>query len=90
VATALLNNVMGRNAALPLKVYDLKLPPSEARPSLAKSLEIAAAQRPEIGFAQQAVVAAQENLAVAKAAFYPRIEVRGSFGRTDGHRLPRG
>jgi outer membrane protein TolC len=84
VAAAQLNNVMGRNAALPLKVDDLKLPSSEARPSLPKSLEVAAAQRPEVGFARQAVVAAQENLVTAKAAFYPTIEIRASSGRVDG------
>jgi outer membrane protein TolC len=75
---------MGRNAALPLRVLDLKLPPPEARPSLAESLEIAAAQRPEIGFARQAVVAAQEGLETAKAAFLPRIFLRASTGRVDG------
>jgi outer membrane protein TolC len=84
VAIAQLNNVMERHAALPLRVLDLQLPPPEARPSLAESLEMAAAQRPEIGFAQQAVVAAQEGLVVAKAAFLPRIFVRASTGRVDG------
>lgn len=90
VATARLNNVMGRNAALPLKVYDLKLPPPEVRPSLAESLEIAATQRPEIGFARYAVVAAQENLVAAKAAFFPLIEIRASSGRVDGERVETG
>jgi len=84
VAIAQLNNVMGRNAALPLRVVDLKLPPPEARPSLAESLEIAAVQRPEIGFARQAVVAAQEGVVAAKAAFLPRIYIRASTGRVDG------
>ena len=90
VSKAQLNYVMGRNAALPLKVFDLKLPPPEACPSLAESLKIAAAQRPEIGFARQAVVAAQENLAVAKAAFYPKIEVRAGSGRADGGHIETG
>jgi outer membrane protein TolC len=87
VATSQLNNVMGRNAALPLKVYDLKLPSPKARPSLAESLEIAANQRPEVSFARQAVVAAQENLVTARAAFYPTIEIRASSGRVDGERV---
>jgi outer membrane protein len=87
VSTAQLNNVMGRNAARPLKVSDLKLPSPEARPSLAESLEIAADQRPEVGFARQAVVAAQENLVTAKAAFYPSIEIKASSGRVDGERV---
>ncbi len=84
VATAQLNNVMGRNAALPLRVLDLNPPSPEARPSLAESLGIAAAQRPEIGFARQAVVAAQEGVVAAKAAYLPRIYVRASTGRVDG------
>ncbi len=84
VAIAQLNNVMGRDAALPIRVLELKLPPPERRPSLAESLEIAAAERPEIGFARQAVVAAQEGVATAKAAFLPRIQVRASSGRVDG------
>lgn len=84
MAIAQLNNVMGRNAAVPLRILELKLPPPERRPSLAESLEIAAAERPEIGFARQAVVAAQEGLVTAKAAFLPRIHVRASTGRADG------
>jgi outer membrane protein len=83
-ATAQLNTVMGRNAALPLQVCDLNPPPPQARPSLAECLKIAAAQRPEVGFARQAVVAAQEKLVSAKAAFYPRIEVRASSGHVAG------
>jgi outer membrane protein len=84
VAIAQLNNVMGRNAALPLRVLELQLPPPEARPSLVESLEIAAAERSEIDSARQAVVAAQEGLVAAKAAFLPRIYVRASTGRVDG------
>jgi outer membrane protein TolC len=84
LASAQLNNVMGRNAALPLKVSDLKLPPAETRPSLTASLEIAATQRPEISFARQAVVAAQEHRVAAKADFFPRIYVGAKTGRLDG------
>ena len=87
VAVAQLNNVMGRNAALPLRVLDLQPPPPEARPSLAESLEIAAAQRPEIGFARETVVAAQEGVVAAKAAFLPRIFVRAATGRVDGENM---
>ncbi len=67
VAIAQLNNVMGRDSALPLRVLDLDLPPPERLPSLAESLQVAAAHRPESGFARQAVVAAQEGVATAKA-----------------------
>jgi outer membrane protein TolC len=87
VAIAQLNHVMGRHAALPLRVLDLQPPPPEARPSLEESLEIAAAQRPEIGFARETVVAAQEGVVAAKAAFLPRIFVRAATGRVDGKNM---
>jgi outer membrane protein len=89
-ATAQLNHAMGRNAALPLQVYDLKLPPPAACPSLAQSLEIAATQRPEVGFARQAVVAAQENVVAAQAAFYPRIYVGAGSGHIYGLQVMNG
>ena len=84
VAIAQLNNVMGRDSALPLRVLDLDLPPPERLPSLAESLQVAAAHRPETGFSRQAVVAAQEGVATAKAEFLPRFFVRASTGRLDG------
>ena len=90
VAIAQLNNVMGRDASLPLRVLEVNFPPLERRPSLAESIEIAAAQRPEIRFARQAVVAAQEGLVSAKAAFLPRIYVRASTGRVDGAHIMTG
>src|SRR4029453_4541899 len=52
--------------------------------------EIAAAQRPEIGFARQAVVVAQGGLVAAKAAFLPRIYVRARTGRVDGAHIQTG
>jgi TolC family type I secretion outer membrane protein len=87
VAIAQLNNVMGRDSALPLRVVDLDLPPPEHLPSLTESLRIAAADRPESGFARQAVVAAQEGVATAKAEFLPRFLVRASTGRVDGEHV---
>jgi outer membrane protein TolC len=90
VAAAQLNNVMGRNAARPLKVHNLQLPSLAARLSLAESLEIAANQRPEVSFAREAVVAAQEHLVTAKAAFYPRIEVRAGSGHVYGNNVATG
>jgi outer membrane protein TolC len=44
--------------------------------------EIAAAQRPEIGFSPDKRSAAQRR--TAKAAFLPRIYIRASTGRVDG------
>lgn len=83
-AVAQLNNAMGRNAALPLEVMELAPLPTDSAPSLAKSLEKAADLRPEIGFARQAVVAAQEGVVAAKAAFLPNIFVRGVTGEVVG------
>ena len=85
VAAAQLNNVMGRNAALPLEVMELASPPLEVTSSLAESLDVAATLRPEIGFARQAVVAAQEGVATAKAAFLPNVYVRGATGEVAGN-----
>jgi outer membrane protein TolC len=87
VAVAQLNNAMGRNAALPLEIIELAPPVLDARPSLAKSLESAATLRPEIGFARQGVVAAQEGIVAAKAAFRPNIYVRGATGEVVGNNI---
>ena len=86
-AIAQLNNVMGRNAALPLEVFEVDLPSVESDLSLSKSLAIAAELRPEIQFAREAVVAAQEGVAAAEAAFRPNIFVRGSTGLVDGNNV---
>src|SRR5262249_22776611 len=64
-AVARLNNAMGRNAALPLEVFDLQMQPSLPG-SLADLLEQAAAQRPEVGVAQQVVAAAQGGVQAAR------------------------
>ena len=87
VAIAQLNNVMGRNAALPIEIAELGLPPLAPNLSLAKSLEIAAELRPEIQFARQAVIQAQEGVAAAKAAFRPNIYVRGATGGVEGNNV---
>jgi len=82
-ALARLNNVMGRNAAWPLAVIDVELRPP--RPgALADLLEQAAAERPEVHLAQQAVAVAQEGSQVARAEFLPRIFVRAVAGYVDG------
>jgi outer membrane protein len=80
---ARLNNTLGRNAASPIKVLDLRSA-SDTSPSLAESLAKAADIRPEINLVRQAVVAAQEGVGAASAAFRPRIYVRGAAGRVDG------
>src|SRR5208337_263109 len=82
-AAARLNNAMGRNAGLPLEVIDLDLQPPLPG-ALAHLLEQAAAQRPEVGLARQAVAAAQEGWQAARAEFLPKIFVRADVGYTDG------
>jgi outer membrane protein TolC len=91
-ALARLNNTMGRNAALPLDVIDTEdgtalqlVPPQSPLPrALAELLEQAAALRPEIALARQAVVAAHEGRQAARAEFLPRIYARAAAGHTDG------
>ena len=90
LAVAQLNNVMGRDASLPLDVVDLQLPPPETRPSLAQDLEVAAAQRAEAGFAREAVAAARAGATSARADLLPRISLRASGGRVDGAHVQTG
>jgi len=83
---ARLNNVMGRNAGLPLEVVDLEVEPP-LRGELADLLERAAAERPEVRLVRQEVAAAQEAWQVARAEFLPRIFVRAAFGYTGGENV---
>jgi outer membrane protein TolC len=89
-AVARLNNAMGRNASLPLEVIDLEVQPPLPG-ALADLLEQAAAQRPEVALARQAVAAAQEGRQAARAEFLPRIFVRADVvGHTDGQNVVTG
>jgi outer membrane protein len=85
-SAARLNNAMGRNAGWPLEVTDLEVQPPMPG-ALADLLEQAAAQRPEVGVARQAVAAAQESRQAARAEFLPRVYVRASAGHTDGENV---
>jgi outer membrane protein TolC len=85
-AVARLNNAMGRNAGLPLEVIDLEAQPPLPG-ALADLLEGAAAQRPEVALARQAVAAAQFGRQVARGEFLPRIFVRAVAGHTDGQNV---
>jgi outer membrane protein TolC len=83
VALARLNNAMGRNASLPVTVVALQSEPPLAL-SLAQCLEAAAAGRPEIGVAREAVAAAQSGRQATAAEFRPRVYVLGSAGAVGG------
>jgi outer membrane protein TolC len=85
-AVARLNNTMGRNASLPLEVFDLEVQPPLPG-ALADLLAQAATQRPEVGLARQVVAAAQEGRQAARAEFLPRIFVRADAGHTDGQNV---
>jgi outer membrane protein TolC len=85
-AVARLNHAMGRNAGWPLEVIDLEVEP-RLPGALADLLERAAARRPEVGLARQAVAAAQEGRQAARGEFLPRIFVRAVVGRTDGQNV---
>jgi outer membrane protein TolC len=78
-----LNNVMGRNASLPLEVEELAMEPALPG-TLADLLAEAAAQRPEIRIAEQGVAAAQAGRSAAQADFLPEVFARVSAGRVDG------
>lgn len=81
-----LNNAMGRNAGLPLEVFDLDTDPSLPG-ALANLLSLAAVERPEINLARQTVAAAEAGRRAAQGEFLPQIFVRGSAGRIDGENV---
>jgi outer membrane protein len=82
-AIARLNNAMGRNAALPLKVIDWQTRP-EVQCQLVECLQTAAADRLEVKIAQDAVAAARGGLQAAEGDFYPRVFALGSVGNVGG------
>jgi len=55
--------------------------------ALADLLERAAARRPEVGLAREAVAAAEQGRQAARGEFLPRIFVRAVAGHTDGQNI---
>jgi outer membrane protein TolC len=94
-AVSRLNNTMGRNAEVPVEVVDLEggadLKAALLEPpipgALTQLLEMAAAQRPEVGVARQAVVAAEGGREAARGEFLPKIFGRAAVGHTDGENV---
>jgi outer membrane protein TolC len=88
-ALARLNNAMGRNASLAVTVaeWDAR-PPLEL--SLVQCLEIAAARRPEIGVAREAVAAAQAGREATAAEYLPRVYALASVGGISGANIETG
>jgi outer membrane protein TolC len=82
-ALARLNNVLGRNASLPLRVHDWRAQPDFSL-SLVECLEAAAARRPEVGVVREEVAAAVHGRDVAEAAYLPRVYLRSTVGEVGG------
>jgi outer membrane protein TolC len=89
-ALAHLNNVMGRNASLPLQLVDWPKGVPAFSLSLVQCLEVAAGQRLEIGVAREAVAAAQSGRQASAAEFLPRVYALGALGGVTGDNLQRG
>jgi outer membrane protein TolC len=88
-ALARLNNAMGRNAGLPLTVVGWTSQPPFGL-SLVQCLQIAAAQRPEIGVAREAVAAAQAGRQAAAAEFLPKVYALAAVGAIGGANIATG
>jgi outer membrane protein TolC len=88
-ALARLNNAMGRNASLPVTVIDWNAQPPLDQ-SLVQCLEIAAARRPEIGVAREAVAAAQSGREATAAEYLPRVYTLASIGAIGGANIVTG
>jgi outer membrane protein TolC len=87
-ALARLNNVLGRNAALPLRLAERgEAPP--LRLSLVDCLEKAAQQRPEVAATREAVAAASQGRDAAAAEFCPRIYLLAALGAVTGEHIVR-
>jgi outer membrane protein TolC len=88
-ALARLNNAMGRNAGVPVRIVDCKsYPPLNV--SLVQSLEVASTRRPEIGVAREAVAAAQAGRDAKAAEFLPKVYARAVVGAIGGANIATG
>jgi outer membrane protein TolC len=88
-AIARLNNAMGRNASLPLSVTAEEAPAAFSL-SLVQCLEMAAARRPEIGIARDAIAAAQSGWQATAAEYLPRVYALASAGVVGGSNIETG
>ncbi len=89
VALARLNNAMGRDASLPLRLDEEPYADKFAA-TLADSMQRAAAQRPEVGVARDRVAVAQFGRVAAKGEFLPQLTMKGSLGRIQGENVVEG
>jgi outer membrane protein len=89
MAIARLNNAMGRNASLPVTLIGWNFDPP-FNLSLLQCLEIAAAQRAEIGIAREAVAAAQFGRESTQGEFLPKVYALASVGAVGGSSIVTG
>jgi outer membrane protein len=80
---AQLNNAMGRNASLPVRLIAWKTEPPFSL-TLQQCLEIAANQRAEIAVAREMVAAAQFGRESVQGEYLPKVYARGSAGVVGG------
>jgi outer membrane protein TolC len=83
------NLALGRNVSLPVQVVEWRERPAFEL-SLRQALELAIANRREVGMAVETVSAAEFGASAARAAYYPHVYVRGSVGRADGSGIETG
>ena len=88
-AEAGLNTALGRNPGLPVRVAELAELPPLGRP-LAACLDAAAAARPEVGIARDAVAAAAADRQARAADFRPRVYTNAGLGYVDGQNVAPG
>ncbi|MBL8798751.1 MAG: TolC family protein [Planctomycetia bacterium] len=88
-ALARLNNVLGRDASLPLELLDAAAPPRFER-TLADCLERAVASRPEVAAARDRIAVAQFGRQAARGEFLPRVSWRASLGHASGDEIRNG
>jgi outer membrane protein len=84
-----LNNALGRDASLPLRL-DERVLPKPFGASLAECLERAATQRPEVGAARDRVAGARFGREAARGEFLPELYLKGSVGRIEGENVVAG
>jgi outer membrane protein TolC len=85
-ALARLNNALGREASLPLRLSEVP-PPGPFAATLADCLQRAAMQRPEVGVARDRVALAQFGRQAVRGEFLPQLGMKGSLGRIEGQNV---
>jgi len=83
LATASLNQVMGRSQLLPLRVAPLPRRLAEP-PNLLDSLQRAVVQRPELRALQKGIEINREAVKAAEAGYWPTVSLQSQIDRSQG------